>query len=534
MKPIKLVQSAECKVQSKTINIWLIFFLTHLLTYSLTHCLYAARIRSNAGSTSAAFLKIGIGARPVSMGSSYVAVADDAYAIYWNPAGLLQIDKREIAGVHNTWFEQIQHEFLGYVHPLSEKNALAFGMIGLYTKKDIEGRTGLGEQFEGVPDPYEPLTSPEWYFRSYDFAAVANYAHRVGRGLDAGMGLKLIKQKIDVEEAYGAALDLAGLYRTGKLIKTGNGLSMGFAVQNIGPKIKFIEKGFHLPLNFKAGCAYRLLDKKLTTAFDINQSIDNYMKFSAGAEYLLMKMLALRAGYGFRLYGSEPGASSGISAGMGFKMNDIQMDYAFVPFGVLGNTHRVSLLVRFGKTMTRKYVYAEEEKIVRPEDVVLPEQLAEASAITNKIKDIRFTPIGISAGRTITKAEVELDDRNISELTFFTRVQTSAGIKIGVESSKSPIQETDLPEQLKENVYVFFKLETNLNPVYVGRPKLKFKVDKSWTEQNKVEPEKLVLYRYQDGNWQMLPTKLYETEDKYYICSAESDGVGLFAVGNAE
>ena len=52
--------------------------------------------QSNVATTSAAFLEIGPGARSIGMGSAFVSVADDASSIYWNPAGIVNINKPEV------------------------------------------------------------------------------------------------------------------------------------------------------------------------------------------------------------------------------------------------------------------------------------------------------------------------------------------------------------------------------------------------------------------------------------------------------
>ena len=66
------------------IYIFTIFFIT---ISSLTNA------QSNIATTSAAFLEIGPGARSLGMGSAYVSVADDASSIYWNPAGIVNVNK---------------------------------------------------------------------------------------------------------------------------------------------------------------------------------------------------------------------------------------------------------------------------------------------------------------------------------------------------------------------------------------------------------------------------------------------------------
>ena len=71
--------------------------------------------QSEAG---AIFLLIAPGARAGGMGEAQVAVADDAYASYWNPAGLGFLDGTELAMMHVNWLpglaDDLYYEFLAF------------------------------------------------------------------------------------------------------------------------------------------------------------------------------------------------------------------------------------------------------------------------------------------------------------------------------------------------------------------------------------------------------------------------------------
>ena len=65
------------------------------------------------------YLKIGVGERADAMGGAYVAMANDASATYWNPAGLVQIGRNELVVSHLDWLVDVDFEYLGYVHQLT-------------------------------------------------------------------------------------------------------------------------------------------------------------------------------------------------------------------------------------------------------------------------------------------------------------------------------------------------------------------------------------------------------------------------------
>ena len=62
---------------------------------------------SKSGTTAAQFLKIGVGARAVGMGSAFAATADDITSIYWNPAGLAANLSNEAMFNHTNWIADV-------------------------------------------------------------------------------------------------------------------------------------------------------------------------------------------------------------------------------------------------------------------------------------------------------------------------------------------------------------------------------------------------------------------------------------------
>ena len=104
-----------------------------------------------AGTSSAQFLKIGVGGRATAMGDAFVAVADDATALYWNPAGIVQFEKSQLTLSHIDWLVDIKHEFIGYVHKFNSTSSIGFQFTSLHTQ-DMPVTTefqprGTGEYF---------------------------------------------------------------------------------------------------------------------------------------------------------------------------------------------------------------------------------------------------------------------------------------------------------------------------------------------------------------------------------------------------
>ena len=306
----------------------LLFILLSAICY-LPSVLTAAT--SQTGTTTASFLKIETGARPVGMGGAYVAVVDDINAVYWNPAGLVQLKTREFSFIHTAWLEKIHHETVSFAAPGNQRFAYGLSVV-FFGTTDIDRRTaaGINDGKAKVADYYESVS----------------LAWKLMDNTSVGATLKGIQMTLDNDKGSGYALDL------GALQKLPLNMSVGVMVQNLGPKLKAVDTSEKLPTNVKTGLAWRALDNKLVLAGDIDLPNDREIKFHAGAEYQFSRLFALRAGY--EDVGSL-GNSSGMTAGISINEDmldeilnvNMQFDYSWLYFGELGSTHRIGISVKF-------------------------------------------------------------------------------------------------------------------------------------------------------------------------------------------
>ncbi len=293
------------------------------------------QIHPNAGKTSASFLKLGLGARAVGMGESYAGIADDIYAVYWNPAGLNNLTKNELSAMHTEWFQDIRYEYASVALRLSDRSVGAFSLGGLYMS-GLERRTVL-------ENPEDAPSVPEGTFGAYDVVAIFSYAFKLDESWTLGANLKGICESLDVYNGYSAALDVGAQYKLSPNMK------LGMVIQNFGPNLTVREQSYWLPFNVKVGLGFAIPEWRITGDIDINQPIDDFTRFSAGAEYNYENLIFLRAGYRYRWNGDALGNLAGLTAGIGLRISDYQLDYAFVPFGDLGITHRISFTARWGQ-----------------------------------------------------------------------------------------------------------------------------------------------------------------------------------------
>jgi hypothetical protein len=258
------------------------------------------------------------------------ATANDVAAAYWNPSGLNDMTGKSVTFMHAIWLEDISFQNAMYAQK-TDNGAFAVGATYL-SMSDIAkfDNTGVAQN-----DSYKPS----------DMAAWLSYARQIGE-VPVGVSVKYISSQIDSHSATAVAADVGVMIKTVRLAD--RELRIGLAVQNLGTQMKFISESFGLPLNVKAGASYALTER-LTGALDVNKPVDTDVIGNAGLQYLYpfgeKMFIAGRAGY--RSNTNALNGLAGFTGGLGFGYYGIQIDYAFVPYGDLDDTHRISLTYNF-------------------------------------------------------------------------------------------------------------------------------------------------------------------------------------------
>ena len=294
--------------------------------------LFAALLLASApagAAETAAFLDLGPGARAAAMGGAYTALADDAHALYWNPAGLARMEKREAAASHAELGDSIRHDFLSYAVP-TEHATLAAGFTHL-TQGAIQGRDSAGR-----------VTSD---FQASD-SALAVAAGRKTDLADLGASVKYIRSHIASTEAQGLALDL-GARRSYPL--RGGSASIGAALRNIGPGLKYDNERNDLPFRLAVGAAWRSEKGHALAAEVQNGAQGSGREGGLGGEFQAYPGFWLRAGWTSKsaaMGGTGFDAARGLTMGLGFKRGSFGLDYAAQAAGELGNVHRFTLAWR--------------------------------------------------------------------------------------------------------------------------------------------------------------------------------------------
>jgi hypothetical protein len=296
-------------------------------------------IDSKSGTAALSFLKIGVGARPVAMGESYVGISDDSTALYWNPAGLAQIERLQGTFMHNMWLENIIYDYIGAVSPLEQFSEIFIGYIGGISITTLN--TGTIEGYDINNNPYN--------YSASDFAIGISIAKIIAYDqIFVGSTFKYISEQIESCNGATFGIDIGGIY------KLSYQLSLGAAIQNIGPGIKFVSQEHSQPMNIKIGLGYKspeYLDHPYIVAIDLNKPIDNTFRLSFGGEYTLNPIFKIRAGYKLGSFDDLDGLT-GFTFGFGTNFvvgtgTGLFVDCAFAPYGNLGSTFRISVTLKF-------------------------------------------------------------------------------------------------------------------------------------------------------------------------------------------
>ena len=294
------------------------------------------------------FEDLGVGARPIGMGNAYTALADDVNAIYYNPAGLAQLDECQFTSGYGKLYwglddgSNLGSGFVGYAHPLYHWGTLGVGWLNF-------GLQGL--------------------YRENSF--ILSYGNTLKKKLLAGLNLKLLSKKYGKTLYTESAIDDSG-NTTGErdpvfskgYSKTGFSTDLGFLykfnreyslglslIDIIQPHMDLKDNKSRVPIGVRTGFLYN--SDFLTFAFDTTFRNGDINVYSGAEKWFLNRTFGVRAGLGV---GSR--RFSNLALGASYAKYLFQFDYAFLyPLSGIRDTygsHRISLTLRFAPEKEEK------------------------------------------------------------------------------------------------------------------------------------------------------------------------------------
>jgi len=272
----------------------------------------------NAGN----FYKFGVGSRPFGMGDAFAAVADDATAVYWNPAGLVNVPPGQFfVSYANRFGLELQEQSAGATFRIQEKHYFGVAIV----------RAGLGDIKRSTSRDGDNRPIVDGTFDNSQINLTVSTAMRIHDLLSFGLSGKYYGEALDGNSAHGFGFDVGWLFHPRQ------NLSVGFNGQNLNrPRMKWDTGTGHydrIPANLKLGGSALFFSSQLLVTADLNAPDFERVLLNSGAEYQLMANLRMRAGFS----GDQPGAGLSINVGQ------LRFDYGFRSHD-LGDTHRISLL----------------------------------------------------------------------------------------------------------------------------------------------------------------------------------------------
>ncbi len=322
-----------------------------------------AQTVSGVGTTAAPFLKIGVGARALGMGEAYVTQAEDATALFWNPAGIAKISRLQLLLNHFNYLADLYYEYGGIAIPIRRVGTFGafFSYLGM---PDIERTTIMFPEGNG-----EKVSA-------YSFAVGLSYARALTERFSIGGSAKYVKESIWHSSSSGLAFDIGVLYRA-----FFRNIRIGMAISNFGPDLQMNGRDmlvqhdisdviagnnkninahldtdqFPLPILFRVGISADIAKDFLgmeqynwIVSMDAVHPSDNYEFINMGMEVSIRNLISLRAGYRqLFLQNSEGGMSFGLGLHLRMLNTDLLLDYANVDYGRLDKKNKFSLIFEF-------------------------------------------------------------------------------------------------------------------------------------------------------------------------------------------
>lgn len=315
-----------------------------------------------AGINAAAFLKVGVGAKQIGMGSAATSTNGDVTNMFWNPAGVaLRDDRAQASFTYNSWIGGLtQNAFAGSYRlegvGTIGVGVMTFGMSGIAADRDVyPGNTVLqGLQIDqATADTYD----------YQDLLAQVTYSTYVMDRLALGVTAKFIHEKIDDQAATAIGFDLGSVYNIG--IADWN---IGARVSNLGSDMKFYDYASPIPLTFSMGTSLvplRIGSNSVMLAVDLVKPQDGQQYYYSGLEYNYANTIFLRGGWKFNYSylglagdGIDEGTSirqgvqtslekGSLGAGVRVPMDDymLSLDYSYTVFTSFSDVHRITLRV---------------------------------------------------------------------------------------------------------------------------------------------------------------------------------------------
>jgi hypothetical protein len=277
------------------------------------------QIFADAGKYSGTFIFLPATTRSAAMNNTLTANANDANAIFYNPAFLADDINNEMNFMHKILYADITHQSISGIYKLNQSSGIGIGINYINY-----GKINITEVSNGNPEYTENTNS------AYGLLLNLSYGRKISDNFFTGAGLKLINESISGYSGNAYSLYIGTLYRIN------NRLQIGTYTDIITTDIEYKTKKEKVPDKYSLGLNYKILDNLNFNIEGIKLSDDSF-KANTAFEYTLNN-ITLRNGI---TIGKEK--EGRYSFGLGFKLLNIKIDYAYTIQSKLKNVHTFGL-----------------------------------------------------------------------------------------------------------------------------------------------------------------------------------------------
>lgn len=254
-------------------------------------------------------------ARVMSMGSAVVGLPLGSASLLWNPAGLGFLNRMELGAHHSSGLGDSIHEMGVVGMPWGFLGGVAVG-LNYVNNGTFEGRDEFGVQTAG--------------YSVTNFGLSAGWGKKVLSNLSVGISARWNSQYLSSISYAAFAADL------GLLWTPVDQLTVGAVLANVGTQVagKFLDSGL------RVGASYFVNPDFVMAVSTELKPVGGLDGLRVGAEYWVFPMMAVRGGYVVNFIDYQLDGVTGVTGGLGFKLSEFLLDYAVVPTGELGTSHR--------------------------------------------------------------------------------------------------------------------------------------------------------------------------------------------------
>lgn len=299
-------------------------------------CWLALFPKNSGADIPAAFVDIGYGARPMGMGGAFVALANDANSVLWNPAGLARLRHTNATFMWTKQFNLIPYYFLSLGRPITSSFAMGGGFISSGNDVLRESTAYLSLAYNGSKKKSSPWKNLQIginvKFRNSSFGNNSDGGENQIKGDAFGMGFDL-----------GMQWKVTPRFFTGFLLRD---FFSPVSYHNTTLGTKYSES---VPPALIFGSAVSAIRNLLLT-MDWEKSLykDYHDKLRAGMEYRILNIFVLRGGINQPVSADE---SRKYTLGLGMlytKKGALMLSFDFAyEFYFLSNTPRISTTIWF-------------------------------------------------------------------------------------------------------------------------------------------------------------------------------------------